>query len=71
MIKDCKGYIHDRQRPELEIVDFHRGMSTQTKYIGKRSNISLHSEKFEHSSLYVDNDRYALVEVKKRGAEGS
>ncbi|GFS95536.1 KRAB-A domain-containing protein 2 [Nephila pilipes] len=44
-------------------------MSTNTKYVGERSNISIHSCTFEPSPVYVDNHRYALVEVEKRGAD--
>ncbi|XP_055924454.1 KRAB-A domain-containing protein 2-like [Argiope bruennichi] len=44
-------------------------MSTNTKDVGERSNISLHSCTFGPSPVYVDNHSYALVEVEKRGAD--
>ncbi|GFT75301.1 hypothetical protein NPIL_281811, partial [Nephila pilipes] len=40
---------------------------TNTKYVGERWNISLHSCTFGPSP--VDNHRYALVEDKKRRAD--
>jgi len=40
-----------------------------TKYVGERSNISLRSCTFGPSPVYVDNHRYALVDVEKRGCD--
>ncbi|GFY20854.1 hypothetical protein TNCV_1120881 [Trichonephila clavipes] len=44
-------------------------MSTHTKYVGERPNIVLNACTFGLTPVYVDNHRYALVEVEKRGAD--
>ncbi|GFW17945.1 hypothetical protein TNCV_2231261 [Trichonephila clavipes] len=55
--------------PKLENDDFHRRMLTHSKYVSERSNIVLQSCAFGLSQTYVNNHRYALEKVEKRGAD--